>query len=170
MNVVKTHEIVWTVFVRLTHWLVATSVVINFFNETGLWHRVIGYFCLALVLMRIGYGLWLSQMRSSKFYIPTITNIKMHLREIVAGFISSHLGHNPLGQLAVYLLWLLIFMLAFTGWLSRTDILWGEDWPVAIHVILSNTLQVMILLHLLAVIVMSKLQRKNLAKAMIYGK
>ena len=158
---------VWTVFVRVTHWLVAIFVIVNFFNDTGYWHRFIGYFCLLLVLSRIVYGLWLSKTASSKFYIPTVANIKLHFSEMKAQHFSSHVGHNPLGQWAVYLIWTLIILLALTGWLSRTDAYWGEDWPVDLHAFFSNALQALVILHLAAVALMSKLQKKDLVKQMI---
>lgn len=158
---------VWTVFVRVTHWLVAIFVIVNFFNDTGYWHRFIGYFCLLLVLSRIVYGLWLSKTASSKFYIPTVANIKLHFSEMKAQHFSSYAGHNPLGQLAVYLIWTLIILLALTGWLSRTDAYWGEDWPVDLHAFFSNALQALVILHLAAVALMSKLQKKDLVKQMI---
>ena len=161
---------VWTVFVRVTHWLVAIFVIVNFFNDTGYWHRFIGYACLILVLSRIVYGLWFSKAVASKFYIPTIANIKLHLREIKAQRFSPHVGHNPLGQWAVYLIWTLIILLALTGWLSRTDAYWGEDWPVDLHAFFSNALQALVILHLAAVALMSKLQKKNLVKQMMTGK
>jgi cytochrome b len=46
---------------------------------------------------------------------------------------------------------------------------WGEDFPVQMHEILSDLLQVMVVLHLLAVLLMSRLQNKNLIKAIIKG-
>lgn len=158
---------VWTLFVRVTHWLVAIFVVVNFFNDTGYWHRFIGYFCLILVLSRIVYGLWLSKTASSKFYMPTIANIKLHFCEMKSQHFAHHIGHNPLGQWAVYIIWLLIILLALTGWLSRTDAYWGEDWPVDLHAFFSNALQGLVILHLAAIVLMSKLQKKNLAKQMI---
>ena len=166
----KTQTIVWTVFVRITHWLVALFVLVNFFNETGFWHRFIGYFCLMLVFARISYGLWLSRVASSRFYMPTFASIKLHTHEIRTQVFTSQIGHNPLGQLAVYLIWMLIILLALTGWLSRTDAYWGEDWPVDLHIIFSNVLQGLVLLHIAAVVLMSKLQKKNLLKQMISGK
>lgn len=160
----------WTLFVRITHWLVAISVVINFFNESGFLHRMIGYGSLGLVLMRICYGLWISKQLTSRFYLPRFSAIKMHLKELLSGAVSTHVGHNPLGQLAVYVMWSLILLLAFTGCLSRTDQYWGEDWPVNLHIALSDLLQWLVILHLLAVILMSKLQGKNLMRAMMRGK
>lgn len=155
---------------RLTHWLVALCVLVNFFNDTGFWHRAIGYGCLMLILIRILYGIFISKIPSSKFYIPDIQSLKLHLNELRQQQVSSYIGHNPLGQWAVYLMWLLIALLAVSGWLSRTDALWGEDWPVDLHMALSNLLQGVVVLHLFAVLLMSKLQKHNLVKAMTVGK
>ncbi len=157
----------WTLFVRLTHWLVAASVLINFFNDTGFWHRTIGYIGLALVILRIVYGLFLSKVITSKLSIPNFSSIKVHCKELLSGQVPTHVGHNPLGQYAVYLMWLLIGFLAFTGWLSRTDAYWGEDWPVDLHMMLSSILEGLVILHVLATLVMSKLQKQNLVKKMI---
>lgn len=157
----------WTLFVRLTHWLVAASVLINFFNETGFWHRSIGYVCITVVLLRIVYGVFISKAAQSRFYWPGSQSVKTHLKDLLSGNVPHTEGHNPLGQYAVYVMWLLIALLAFTGWLSRTDAYWGEDWPVDLHMTLSTILQGFVLLHILAVILMSKLQKQNLIKRMI---
>lgn len=157
----------WSVTVRLTHWAVATGVVVNFFNETGYWHRVIGYACVMFVLLRLIDGFMSGTVSSSKLFVPRLADIKLHLGEIMTRQVTHHDGHNPLGQLAVYVMWLLIMLLGFSGWLSRTDMYWGEDLPVQIHEVLSDLLQVMVVLHLFAVVLMSKLQRRNLIKAMI---
>lgn len=82
---------------------------------------------------------------------------------------TPHRGHNPLGQWAVYLIWLFIAALALTGWLSRTDALWGEDWPVALHAALSFGLLALIVVHVLAVIIVSRLSGQHLLSQMIHG-
>ena len=161
---------VWTLFVRVTHWLVAVFVIVNFFNDTGFWHRFIGYACLVLVLWRIIYGLFLTKAASSKLYVPSLVNIKLHISELKTQHLSPHVGHNPLGQWAVYAIWTLIILSAFTGWLSRTDAYWGEDWPVDLHGYLSDALMLMVLLHVSAIALISKLQKRNLVKSMINGK
>lgn len=96
--------------------------------------------------------------------------IKQHLFNLVQRRKEDLLGHNPLGQLAVYVMWTLIALLAFTGWLSRTDRYWGEDWVVDIHVALSDMLLMMIVLHILGVVTVSWLQKTHLIKRMITGK
>lgn len=160
----------WSIPVRLTHWLVAASVIVNMFNDTGYWHRMIGYACIVLIVLRAWHGLHANTIASSRFYCPSMQAIKQHWHELRSETIQSHHGHNPLGQLAVYVMWLLIVLLGFTGWLSRTDAYWGEDWPVVLHQYLSYALMSMVGLHLVAVAVMSKLQKKNLIKNMIGGK
>lgn len=166
-DVSKANNTAWSLTVRLTHWAVATGVIINFFNDTGYWHRMVGYACILFVLLRLIDGLWLSRLPASKLFVPKLADIKLHLNEIRTGQMAHHDGHNPLGQLAVYVMWLLIMLLGFTGWLSRTDMYWGEDLPVQMHEVLSDLLQVMVVLHLFAVVLMSKLQHRNLIKAMI---
>jgi len=165
----KANSDVWSLTVRLTHWAVATGVIINFFNDTGYWHRMVGYACILFVVLRLIDGLWLSRTPASKFFVPGFNDIKLHLHELRTGRLTHHAGHNPLGQLAVYVMWLLIMLLGFSGWLSRTDMYWGEDLPVQVHEILSDLLQVMVVLHLLAVLLMSRLQNRNLIKAIIKG-
>lgn len=163
-------ETIWSPIVRLTHWLVAIGVIINFFNETGEWHRFIGYACVFCIFLRMFAGFSPHAQQSARFYLPSLQSIKRHIAEIHSRQFTQHAGHNPLGQWAVYGMWALIFLLAITGWLSRTDRFWGEDWPVDLHAIFSNVLQGLVLVHFLAVIVMSKLQKKNLVKQIITGK
>ena len=92
------------------------------------------------------------------------------MKEVVLGHAILHRGHNPLGMLAIYMIWPLVVLLAFTGWLSRTDAYWGEDVPVLAHLLFSNLLLGLVVLHVAAVIVMSRLQKRNLIKAMFIGK
>ena len=160
----------WTLIVRLTHWLVAAGVIVNIFNETGDTHNLIGYVCVGLVLLRLVNGWLFAGAESSKLHLPGLQAIKSHLQALLSRDEHDYVGHNPLGQYAVYLMWALILMLGFTGWLSRTDEFWGEDWPVDLHEALSYLLQGMVVLHLLAVTALSKWLGKNLISAMIRGK
>lgn len=160
----------WSATVKLTHWLVALTVIVNFFNDTGETHRLIGYACFCLVLIRIIHGLLPNAPQASKFYWPSVKRIQHHISEIKKQKFSHEVGHNPLGQLAVYGMWGLIFLLTITGWLSRTDAFWGEDWPVDLHALFSTLLQGLVLLHLAAVVLMSRLQKQNLLKQMLARK
>ena len=158
----------WSLFVRLSHWLVAASVLVNLFNDTGWWHRSIGYAALALIGLRLLHGIS-SRRSSSRFWLPRWADIRLHLQHLWQRSAETCAGHNALGQYAVYLMWLLIALLALTGWLSRTDAYWGEDWPVDLHALLANALLGMVVVHVAAVFAVSFLQRRNLVKAMLRG-
>jgi len=169
--------VVWSLIVRLIHWLVAILVFINFINDTGWWHRFIGYLITALVFLRLVYGLFnrykcqpVAAAYASRLWWPSFADIKQHMNELKTGHVASRLGHNPLGQLGAYIMWALITGLALTGWLARTDMFWGEDWPVEIHHWLSDSLQGFIFLHISATILMSRLQKQNLVVSMIHGR
>lgn len=161
--------LIWTRVVRLSHWLVAAGVMVNWLNETDYWHRVIGYGCVLIVVLRIFYGV-LSKTPSSRFYLPTLAKMKAHIQDVALGRPNTSAGHNPLGQCAVYAMWLLIGLLVFTGWLSRTDAYWGEDGPVDLHVLLSTLLMYTVVVHVFSVALMSYLMKRNLIKQMLTGR
>ena len=169
----STADILWPWWVRLSHWLVASGVIALWlmsyaWYETDWLHRSVGYAVLAVMAMRILCG-WLTTASSARFYLPVWQTIRLHLTEIRHGYITPHHGHNPLGQWSVYLIWLFIAALAVSGWLSRTDTLWGEDWPVELHAVLSLGLLGLIVLHVLAVLLVSRLSRRHLLSQMIHG-
>lgn len=166
-------DILWPWWLRLSHWLVAAGVVALWlmsyvWYETDWLHRGVGYVVLAVVAVRIVLGC-LTQVRSARFYLPGWQAMSAHMAEMRRGQITPHRGHNPLGQWSVYLIWLCIAALALTGWLSRTDALWGEDWPVDLHAALSLALLGLIALHVLAVMVVSRLSGQHLLSQMIHG-
>jgi len=90
----------WPWFVRLTHWLLAAIVIVNWFNDTGEWHRFLGYMGVAIVVSRVVYGM-LSTYPAVQFYWPPPRQLVAHLKSVMHGRPEPHVGHNPLGQLAV---------------------------------------------------------------------
>lgn len=133
----------------------------TWFLNTAYWHRVVGYFIVMMIAIRIVAGV-VTRRQVARFYWPTLHHIKQHIHSICLGAAKPSFGHNPLGQLSVYCLWMLIVLLAVTGFLSRLDMFWGDDWLVAIHGVLSQILMLLVGIHLLAVIMMSYCTRENL--------
>lgn len=161
------HTTPWSITVRLLHWLVAGGVLINLFNDTGYVHRVIGYVVLAFVAGRLVFGFW-TRNSAERFRWPGFREIADHVRHLRHREPDALPGHNPLGQWAVYGMWLLIALLGLTGWVSRTDAFWGEDWPVDSHALLADAMLAMVVLHFAAVIGMSLWLRRNLIGAMLF--
>jgi cytochrome b len=67
-------------------------------------------------------------------------------------------------------MWALILGLGVTGWLSRLDAFWGEDWPIQLHGLLADALMALVILHVAAAMAMSVLHKENLIRAMITGR
>ena len=67
-------------------------------------------------------------------------------------------------------IWLLVLLLALTGWMSHLDAFWGDDGIRAVHSVLADLLFVAVLVHVLAVVAMSFVWRMNLPVAMITGR
>ena len=161
----------WDVVVRLVHWSLAALVLFNLVQDDGFFlHRVLGYVAAGLVAARLlwaacapgaaGFGeLRLSPAATWRYLVQWWRGERPH-----------HLGHNPLGRWMVWLLWSLVLALGLTGWISRLDAFWGEDWPRDLHAVLAQALWVAIGLHLAGVAAMSLLQRENLVAAMLTGR
>lgn len=166
--------LIWPWWVRVSHWLVAAGVfalwlMSYLWLETGIWHRGLGYALTAVVGARIVAGRWTTHS-AARLHFPVWQEIRTHLAQIRMGKVERQRGHNPLGQYAVYLIWSLLALLALSGWLSRTDAFWGEDWPVTLHATLSWVLMAVIALHLFAVWLIGRLSGQNLILQMLNGR
>lgn len=167
-------QLLWPWWLRLSHWLVALGVLAlwlmsHVWHETGVWHRLIGYALVAIIVLRLIAGLVTTQS-AARFSLPRWTTILHHLDVIRCGQLPVQHGHNPLGQYAVYLLWSLIGLLALTGHISRTDTFWGVDWPITCHAVLSWLLMAMVGLHVVAVAYVGRCARQALVRQMLHGR
>ncbi|CUA81803.1 Cytochrome b [Gulbenkiania indica] len=162
---------VWDPFVRLFHWLLVAGVSANLFvlEEGDPPHRWVGYVATALVLARIVWGfIGTHHARFADFW-PTRRRLRAHLVRLRAHQADPSPGHNPMGALMMLALMALVLALGFTGWLMGTDAYWGEEWLESLHEGLANTLMGLAGMHVLAAVVMSRLERVNLVRAMITG-
>jgi cytochrome b len=162
---------VWDPFVRLFHWSLVACVLLNQFvleeGETA--HEWAGYIASGLVVARILWGFVGTRHARFSDFFPTPARIRQHLTAMRQGHATAHPGHNPLGALMMLALMALVLALGFTGWLQGTDALWGEDWLQELHEWLANGLLLAAVLHAVAAIVMGRLERVNLVRAMVTG-
>ena len=163
--------LVWDRVVRLTHWAVAALVLFDYWQDSGdRWHRNLGYAAAALVLLRLLWALVGSPRARFADWWPTPARLAAYCKGLLAGTPGASLGHNPLGAVMMLALWTLILGLAVTGWMSRLDYFWGEDAIKELHALLAHALIVLAGIHVLAVIVMSRVHRENLVAAMLTGR
>ncbi|CAG2153356.1 hypothetical protein LMG31506_04806 [Cupriavidus yeoncheonensis] len=162
---------VWDVVVRVTHWSVAAIVFWDLIEDSGgRLHRVLGYIAAGLVLLRIVWGFVGSEHARFGAWVPRPAGVLAYSRALMQRRAPRFLSHTPLGAVMMLLMWALILALAVTGWMSRLDALWGEDWPIDIHAALADVLTALIVLHVLAAIVFSVAGKENLVRAMLTGR
>lgn len=162
---------VWDPVVRLFHWSLVACVLLNQFvleaGETP--HRWVGYAATALVGLRLLWGVIGSRHARLADWWPTPARLRAHVRGLLAGQPDDHPGHNPLGALMMLALMALVLALGVTGWLQGTDAFFGEEWLQELHEGLANTLLLAAGVHAAAALVMGRLQRVTLVRAMVTG-
>ena len=162
---------VWDRFVRLFHWTLVICVMLNYFvlEEGEGPHEWAGYLATALVTARIIWGFIGSRHARFSDFFPTPSRVVMHLRAAISGQPEHHWGHNPLGALMMLALMALILSMGLTGWMQGTDAYFGEEWLQDLHRTLANTLMGLVGLHAAAALIMGRIERTRLIKAMVTG-
>ena len=162
---------VWSAAVRLCHWGLAACVLFDWFaDDGGPLHRWVGYAAAAIVGLRWLAGLVQPGAARLGGMRPSLRRTLAYTRLLLQGRAPRHAGHDPLGMWMVWLLWALVLGLALTGWMTRLDALWGEEWVRTVHTVLANALAVCVVLHLAGVLLMSWQWRENLPGAMVTGR
>jgi len=176
--------LIWDVPTRLFHWTLALSFAGAWLtSESDPWlgvHVFLGYLMLGLVVFRVVWGLVGSHYaRFNSFWFSPRAALT-YLREMLSRKAARHVGHNPAGSLAIYLLLLLTLVIGVTGILT----LGGEEQHgmaagllsiaqgVAIkqlHELTANVMLLLVLGHLAGVAVESFLHQENLARSMVTG-
>ncbi|MCE0558969.1 cytochrome b/b6 domain-containing protein [Motilimonas sp. E26] len=162
---------IWDMVVRLTHWGVAGLFFANFFftEEGSDIHEWVGYSLVALVVVRLCWGLITdSPARLSRFF-PSVTAAIEHLKEVKQTKQDTHQGHNPAGALMVWFIWLNLLLISLSGWAMGTDAFWGEDWVKEVHEFFVNLTMLAVCGHVFAVFAMTKITKNNYLKGIIKG-
>lgn len=162
---------VWDRFVRVFHWTLVGCVLLNYFlleaGETP--HEWTGYLAVALVAARIVWGFIGSRHARFSDSFPTPERLMAHLRALRSEQPGHHWGHNPLGALMMLLLMTLVLALGTTGWMQGTDRYFGEVWLQELHALIAHALVLSAGAHAAAALVMGRIERTRLVKAMVTG-
>ncbi|HKA42366.1 MAG TPA: cytochrome b/b6 domain-containing protein [Burkholderiales bacterium] len=163
---------VWSPLVRFVHWSVAALVVIDLVNEAGAnpWHRYLGYAAVALVIVRLVWGLGDTGYARLAVMAGSARRVLPYAKSLIARRAGVYIGHNPLGALMACMLWALILVVVTTGWAQQLDRFWGEAWLQDLHSAAAYVLAACVVIHVIGVLATSALHRVNLVKAMITGK
>ena len=159
----------WDRVVRATHWSVALGFLINYFiTEAGSdLHEWIGYGVVALVLIRLVWGL-LTQSEANLFrFLPSPSRAIAHIKQVLKTGKDDHKGHNPAGAVMIWCMWSGLLLIGLTGYLMETDQFWGEDWVKTLHELFVNLTFMCVGIHVAAVIIMSRITGHAYVKAML---
>lgn len=162
---------VWDPLVRVFHWSLVACVLLNLFvvEDGEALHQWLGYAAAALVAVRVVWGFIGPRHARFADFFPTPRRVASHVRALLGGENEHHWGHNPLGGLMVLGLMAMVLALGLTGWMQGLDAFWGEEWLQDLHEGLGEWLMPMVGLHAAATIVMGRIERTRLVKAMVTG-
>jgi cytochrome b len=162
---------VWDLFVRVFHWTLVVCVLLNSFvlDDGETVHQWAGYLASALVLARVVWGFVGSRHARFTDFFPTPGRIARHMRGMWSGQVEHHWGHNPLGALMMMALMGLVLALGVTGWMQGLDAFWGEEWLQDLHEEIGEALIILVGLHAAAALIMGRIERTRLVKAMVTG-
>ena len=170
MNTVASRR-VWDPLVRVFHWSLVVCVLLNLMvvDDGEDLHQWLGYAAAALVGVRLVWGFIGPRHARFADFFPTPRRVANHVRALLGGEPEHHWGHNPLGALMVFALLAMVLSLGLTGWMQTLDAFWGVEWLMDLHEGLGEWLLPMVGLHAVATIVMGRIERTRLVKAMVTG-
>lgn len=172
---------VWDGATRLFHWLLLALLGFSWWSaETDRmdWHLISGIVLLGLIIFRLIWGLIGGSTARFGSFVRSPLRVISHLRSKNT---VPKPGHNPIGGYSVVVMLLLLIIQVVTG-LFATDIDQIESGPLSylvdfdqsrtaaeIHELSFTLLQVVIGLHVIAVLFYLLVRKRNLITPMITG-
>lgn len=174
----------WDAPVRIVHWLLAVLIAFSWWSsEDHLnWHRWSGYTILGLVVFRILWGYAGGGAARFSSFVRGPTAALAYARSLPERAPSNVPGHNPLGGWSVLALLAVLVVQVTTG-LFAVDVDAFEAGPLSdrvsfetgraiaeIHELSFRVIQVLVVVHVAAVLFYLFYKRTNLIGAMITGR
>ncbi len=171
---------VWDLPTRIFHWSLLALILVAWFTgeEEGAAaqiHRYAGEAIAGLIVFRVLWGFIGGERSRFADFAAGPSAIAAHVRDLFSAQPKRHLGHNPLGGVAVFLLLTVVAAIVFTGLFSGGEDAsgpfagaWGLEFS-EVHEVLFRVLQGLVAVHLLGVLVESLKAKDALVPAMITG-
>jgi cytochrome b len=176
---------VWDPLVRFFHWSLVAAFFLAYITEEKLLivHTWAGYLILALVFIRVIWGLVGTKHARFSDFIYRPATIIHFLKDTISLKAKRYIGHNPAGGAMVLVL--LVSLIATTGTgiflLGAEDLsgpaayLFGQNryfWAEileAVHEFFANFTVFLVVVHIAGVLVESLIHRENLVSSMLTG-
>ena len=164
--------LVWDLPVRLFHWLTVLSFAGAWLTaESERWrllHVTLGYTLGGLVAFRLLWGLVGSRHARFASFVRGPRAVLRNLAAMVRGQPEHHVGHNPVGALAIVAMLGLAVLIVGSGWALYNDI--GGDRFEDLHEAAAELMLAVVAVHVTGVAVASLLHHENLVGAMFSGR
>lgn len=162
---------IWDVPTRVFHWSMVLSFGGVFLTSESERYRdihvMLGYTMLGLVAFRVVWGFVGTRYARFTSFLFTSGEVLTYIADLARGRAERHVGHNPAGSVAIWLLLFLTIGAGVSGVLLFQDI--GGDMMEGLHEVLSFAMLAVVVVHIAGVVVSSILHRENLVSAMITG-
>jgi cytochrome b len=163
---------VWDMPVRVFHWLLVICFAGAWLSsESERWaliHYAFGYTACLLVLIRLVWGLIGTRYARFSQFLKSPKAVIDHFMAMLRGHPHHDVGHNPAGGLVMFALMLLILLIGLTGYLSVKEFL--GDFTSEAHEVVANVVLGLVIIHIIAAIGMSLIEKQNLVRSMVNGK
>jgi len=163
--------LVWDAPVRVFHWLAVLCFFGAYFtaeeDNLRLLHITLGYTLAGLVVFRLVWGVIGSRYARFSEFVRGLGAVRDYFSAMARRQPVHYTGHNPAGALAILALLGLALVLTATGVALYVDL--GGDVIEETHEVLGNVMLALVIVHILAVIVSSRMHGENLVAAMLNG-
>ena len=168
----RPRTLVWDAPVRVFHWLMVVCFAVAWLSgDSERWklvHITAGYTMAGLVAFRILWGLIGTRHARFADFVRGPGAVFAYLGSLLRRQPEHHAGHNPAGGLAILALLALAVLITATGWANYNEL--SGEWLEDVHEALATGMLVLVLVHVAAVVVSSRLHRENLVAAMVHGR
>lgn len=181
-----TRYLVWDLPTRLFHWLLALCLTFSLitakagFDWTEI-HFLLGYCSLTLIVFRLVWGVTGTTHARFREFAKGPATVLRALPKLFSRTPADSVGHNPIGGWSTILFIALVTLQAGTGLFISDDIFYAGPYNGAVSSALAGTLagihhtnalilQIIVIVHLLAILWYALGKRTNLVGPMITGK
>lgn len=163
--------LVWDLPTRIGHWLLASAFIVAFLSgdseEWRLIHVGAGYAVAGVLAFRLFWGMAGTRYARFKSFLFSPRQVFIYLGGLLKNNPAHWIGHNPAGSYAIYALILLGASVVGSGWAVYVDI--GGEWLQETHDALSYAMLGIVGIHVLGVVISSRMHRENLVRSMVTG-
>jgi cytochrome b len=175
---------IWDLPTRLFHWTIVVLVFLSWLSAQFDWMRVhvwSGYAILTLLLFRLIWGFIGSDTARFSHFLKSPLAAFRHLISLHRREPDTEIGHNAAGGWMVLVILVVLIVQVVTGLGANDDAMTEgplahvvgkdrSDWMTHIHHLNFDMVEVVILLHVLAIVAYRVLKGQNLVTPMITGK